>query len=158
GLASFLAGDYSAAREVLEPVDGKLEPLSPEWHELLYYLGEANWHDGRHARAFDYFKQILERDPHFGAANVHAWHYAVARRDNTTARFYVGLGAENRAWPEFPVGHYKQLAETGPAPFRQWAQMVIGQSTPELDTYVSGDGVGPRTFRTALAIRDGDLD
>ena len=158
GLSAFLAGDYAVARAALEPLDGKLAPRTSEWRELLYYLGEANWHDGRHAQAFGYFKRVLERDPHFGAANVHAWQYGVARRDTETARFYVGLGAENRSWPEFPAGHYKELAATGPEPFREWAQMILGQTSPELDRYVSGDSVPARTFRIALAARDGKLD
>jgi tetratricopeptide (TPR) repeat protein/predicted Ser/Thr protein kinase len=158
GLSAFLAGDYAVAREALEPVDGTLVPLTPEWHELLYYLGEANWHDGRHAPAFAYFKRVLERDQHFGAANVHAWQYGVARRDTETARFYVGLGAENQSWPEFAAGHYKELAGGPFEPFREWAQMVLGQTTPELDRYVSGDSVLSRTFRIALAVRADDLD
>jgi hypothetical protein len=158
GLSEFLAGDYTAARETLEPIEGKVAPRTPEWRELEYYLGDANWHDGRHTEGFTRFKRVLAYDPHFGAAIVHAWQYAVARRDAETARFYVGLGAENPAWPELAAGHFKLLADTGTTPFREWAQMILDRKTPEVDAYVGGGGLDARSFRIALALRDGKLD
>jgi tRNA A-37 threonylcarbamoyl transferase component Bud32/tetratricopeptide (TPR) repeat protein len=158
GLSAFLTGDYTVARETLEAIEGKFAERTPEWRELEYYLGDANWHDGRHTEGFNRFKRVLDYDPHFGAAIVHAWQYAVARHDVATARFYVGLGAENPAWPELAAGHYKQLAEGRTTPFREWAQMILDRRTPEIDHYVGGNGLDAHAFRIALAVRDGKLD
>ena len=158
GVGLYLDGDHAAARAALEPLDRKADEREVDPRELLYYLGEANWHDGRHAAAFEYFRRALERDQHFGPATIHAWQYTVVRRDREQARYYIGLAREGEGWLDFALGKYRELAETGGLPQKVWAQLVLGQeATPEVTAQIAGDGIDATAFRIALASEHGDL-
>lgn len=52
GIGLFLAGDFRTARTTLEPLAAVTGPGSPDLREVRYYLGEANWHHGRHDAGF----------------------------------------------------------------------------------------------------------
>jgi len=156
GVSRFLHGDFAEARAALEPIEHATQWSFADQRELLYYLGEANWHDGRHAVAFAYFKRTLELDPKFRPATVHAWEYTVARRDAEHATYYIGAAGENMQWLQFALGDYKTLAVTGSPVFKLQAQLVTGQTpSPELEP--TGDDVDARTYRIARAAEVGDM-
>jgi predicted Ser/Thr protein kinase/tetratricopeptide (TPR) repeat protein len=158
GVQLYLAGKHGEARAILEPLEHVTGATSPDRRELLYYLGEVNWHDGRHDLAFDYFKRTLELDPRFRPATIHAWEYAVARRDEKAARYYVGLAGENTEWIEFSLRHYAELANTGSPSQKLQSQLVLGRPTsPEIETIRGRDDLDAMTFRVALAAAAGDL-
>ncbi|MBA3457006.1 MAG: protein kinase, partial [Deltaproteobacteria bacterium] len=158
GIGLFLAGDYRTARTTLEPLEAITGPGAPEPRELRYYLGEANWHDGRHDAGFAYFKSALERDARFKPATVHAWQYAVARRDNEMARYYIGLAGESTDWIELALENYEQLARTGSSPRKLDAQLVLGEThSAEIEAKVRGTDLEAATLRIAIAVAGGEL-
>lgn len=157
GVGQFLAGDYPGARALLEPLEATLGATAPESRELLYYLGEANWHDGRHAAGFAYFERALQKDPRFKPATVHAWQYAVARRDVEKARYFVGLANESTEWIELALGHYDQLATTGSPARKLDALLALGTfDAPEVTRRLAIDDLDGATYRIALAAARGD--
>ena len=152
GVGRFLAGDFAGARAVLEPLDHP-----PASRELLYYLGEASWHDGRHAAAAAYFARTLELDRAFRPATVHAWQYAVVRRDAKAALYYVGLASESHEWIDLAAGHYAELARTGSPPRKLEAELVLGQlDAPDVVARLAADDVDGATYRVAVAIAQDD--
>ncbi|HEY4239953.1 MAG TPA: protein kinase [Kofleriaceae bacterium] len=161
GIAAFLDGDYASARAALEPLEAVAggHPGDPvNRRELLYYLGEANWHDGRHAAAFAYFERALAADARFKPPTVHAYQYALARRDLERARYYVGLAGEQPGWVEFAAGHYTELAASGAPMFKLAAQLVLRQPlSPDLASRAVGPSLDAVGLRVALDVRDGNL-
>lgn len=158
GIGLFLAGDYRTARTTLEPLELLTGAGAPDPRELRYYLGEANWHDGRHDAGFAYFKGALERDPRFKPATVHAWQYAVARRDNEVARYYIGLAGESPEWIELALGNYEQLARSGVTHRKHEALLVLGEiHSSELEAKVQGKDIEAGTLRLAIAVAVGEL-
>ena len=158
GVGGFLHQDYEAARIALEPLEAIKGPTAPDRREVDYFLGETAWHDGRHADAFRYFEHALQMDPHFKPATVHAWQYAVTRRDIEKARYFVGLAGENTEWIELTLGNYEQLAATGSPPRKIEAQMVLGRlDTPEMAAKLAADDVDGASYRVAMAAAGGDL-
>ena len=162
GVWLFAHGKFGEARGVLEPIEHAPPPAGTGWtdvdqRELLYYLGEASWHDGRHAQGFDYFRRALETDRQFRPATIHAWEYATARRDAETARYYIGLAGESPQWLDFALGHYAELARRGDDLFKLWAQLVLGQ-TPAVELEPHADDLDTHTYRIARDIEAGDLD
>jgi predicted Ser/Thr protein kinase/tetratricopeptide (TPR) repeat protein len=158
GVSLYLDRKFAEARAVLEPLDRIADENEVDPRELLYYLGEANWHDGRHAPAFEYFRRALERDQHFGPATIHAWQYTVARRDRDRARYYVGLARDVDGWLEFALGNYHEIASAGHLPHKMWAQLVLGEeTTPEVQARLDGDDIDAAAYRIGIAAKHGDL-
>ena len=157
GIAAFLAGDFGGARAALEPLEKLTGPTAPDPRELLYYLGEANWHDGRHAAAFAQFVRVLKANPRFKPATVHAWEYAVIHKDVPNARYYVGLAGESPDWIEHATGNYAQLATTGSPQHALEAKLVLGQlDGPELAAKLAADDLDGASYRVAVAIAHDD--
>jgi predicted Ser/Thr protein kinase/tetratricopeptide (TPR) repeat protein len=163
GIQLSLAARWGEMRAVLEPLDPARTPpggtpiADGDRRELFYYLGEASWHDGRHAPAFEYFKRSLAVDKEFRPATVHAWQYAVARRDIEAASFYVAAGAADHAWIDFAAGRYAELAERGPVPFRLASELVLGLAlSAESRVRVEADTLDGFTHRIALAVDAGE--
>ncbi len=157
GVGQFLAGDYAGARTLLEPLEAITGADAPDQRELLYYLGEANWHDGRHAAGFGYFERALKKDPRFKPATVHAWQYAVARRDAEQARYFVGLANESTDWIELALGHYDQLALTGSPQRKLDALLALGRlDAPEVTARLAAEDLDGATYRVAIAAANGD--
>jgi Tfp pilus assembly protein PilF len=153
GSLLYLHRDFRGAREALEPLEADAK-TNIDRREVLYYLGEANWHDGRFTAAFGDFKRTLDEDSHFRPATIHPWQYAVARRDAEAASFFIGLASESRAWIELSQRHYKDVAAGNASPFNLWAQIILGEPLPA----DLGKGLDAATYRVAAAIEAGKLD
>jgi serine/threonine-protein kinase len=145
----FLYQKWTEMRGVLEPLEATIDP--GDRRELYYYLGEANWHDGRHDAAFGYFKRALEIDHDFRPATVHAWQYEVARRNGEQASFYVAAGGAEQAWVDFALGRYAELAEHGSAQFKLWSQLILEQPADVPTTGIDGG-----SYAIAMALDRGD--
>ncbi len=163
GVWLFVRGNFRDARLALEPVEAA-SPAAPAWsdadqQELLYYLGEANWHDGRHDAGFAYFKRALELDRQFRPATIHAWEYPTARRDAERSRYYIGLAGESTQWLEYSLGHYAELADHGAGQFKLWAELALGQTpAPDLEPSATDASVDAHAYRIARAAEAGNLD
>ncbi len=158
GMALFFESKFGEARKVLEPLEQVTGPTAPDRRELLYYLGETNWHDGRHATGFAYFKRTLDTYKQFRIATIHPTQYTLARRDLAMARYMIGLSGENPDGIELAAGHYKQLAETGTLPYNAFAQLVLDLPiTPELVDKVWFSDVDRAAYRIARAAEVGDV-
>ncbi len=153
GAALFLKHDYASARAVLEPLLASFDDQSPDRKWLLYYLGDANWHDGRHRAAFKYFLQAIELDHKFKPAAIHAWGHAVAHRDEDAARYLVALGEEPIEWVELAVGNYHKIPRTSKLSFA--ASALRGASRAELEAQLEDTLVG-EISRYAIAVGAGD--
>ena len=155
GVLLYLHGDFRGARAALEPLEADAKTRIDR-REVLYYLGEANWHDGRFTAGFGDFKRTLDEDSHFRPATIHPWQYAVARRDGEAASFFIGLANENRAWIELSQRHYKEVAAGHDFPFNLWAELVLGGPLPpDHEAIVQGKGVDAAVFRIARAVEAG---
>ena len=159
GVQLYLHQDFAAARGVLEPLEHTIDPSSPDRAALLYYLGETNWHDGRHTPAFAYFKRTLETNSNFRAATVHAWEYNVARRKDEAARYYIGLANESQEWADIALGHYAKVAGSGNTrAFKMWAQLIIDRGlSPDVKTRLDSDDTDSIILRVARAAGANDL-
>ena len=156
GAALFLHDDYAGARAVLEPLD---IPGTPDQREVLYYLGESNWHDGRHDAAFGYFKRALEADARFRPATVHPMQYALARRMGKEAQYFVGLAGESSEWIEMSLGHYQALLYSSSSLQRLWAALILEKPiAPDLATAYLGDDLRGRSLRIARELAAGDRE
>jgi predicted Ser/Thr protein kinase/TolB-like protein len=155
GVSMYLHGDYRGAREALEPLEADAKGRIDR-REVLYYLGEANWHDGRFTAGFGDFKRTLDEDSHFRPATIHPWQYAVARRDAEAASFFIGLANESRAWIELSQRHYKDVAAGTAFPFNLWAELVLGGPLPpDHEAIMQGKGLDAVAFRIARAVEAG---
>jgi predicted Ser/Thr protein kinase/tetratricopeptide (TPR) repeat protein len=144
GMTLFLDGAFGAARDELKRIT--VDPA--DRREQLYYLAEAEYHDGRFEDAFADFKAALEIDHDFRPATVHPWQMAVARRDSEAANFYLAAGGAEHAWIDFALGRYEGL--TGQ--YAAWAELVQGGPlSPATRAMVDKDDLGGATFRIALA-------
>ncbi len=147
---------WTDARHRLDRLAAASTDDGPRLRDVYYYLGETNWHDGRHDAGFRYFQRALELDRHFRPATVHMWQYLVSRRDPDAAR-YVALADEPEGWADFALGRYAALAETGTTPFALWARLVLGRPmTPEQAAWLAGDAIDARVLRIAIALGHGD--
>ncbi len=153
GVALFIDGDYPGARAVLEPLD---QPGTADLREVLYYLGEANWHDGRFDIGFRYFKRTLEINPKFGPATVHPMQYALVHRNAKDAQYFVGVARESSDWVELAVGHYTALLDSRSARIRMWGYLLLDRKLPP-DVTIANDFDG-RTLNIALAAAAGDRE
>jgi predicted Ser/Thr protein kinase/Tfp pilus assembly protein PilF len=152
GVQLYLQGDFAAARGLLEPLEHTIDPASPDRAALLYYLGETNWHDGRHTAGFGYFKRTLETNSNFRAASVHAWEYNVARRKDEAARYYIGLANESQEWADLALGHYAKVATGGTRAFKMWAQLILDRGlTPDVKAQLDSDDTDSILLRIARA-------
>jgi tetratricopeptide (TPR) repeat protein len=150
GASRVLHRDYPGARAVLEPLVDVRELAVYERRDALYYLGEANWHDGRHAAAAGFFRRALELDSRFKPPAIHLGEYALARRDHTLAVYLGGILEEPNQEPyEFMQGHYDALARTGTTRFRVYARLVLGQAPSPEDEKLVGD---EPIYRVAVAL------
>ncbi|HEY1814744.1 MAG TPA: protein kinase [Kofleriaceae bacterium] len=158
GIAAFLNNHYADARAFLEPLDRDANAAMPGRRELLYYLGESNWHDGRFGPAFDYFKRTNDFDRNFRPASVHAWEYAVAHRDAKSARYFIGLAGERAEWIELALGHLQQVADEDKPPFSLWADLLLDRPVPtELeDAFFAGDELQRASYHLGRVAGTGD--
>jgi predicted Ser/Thr protein kinase/tetratricopeptide (TPR) repeat protein len=144
GMTLFLDGAFGAAREKLEALT--VDPA--DQRERLYFLAEAEYHDGRFDEAAADFKRTLDIDHDFRPATVHSWQMAVARRDRDSAIFYLAAGGAERAWIDFALGRYDGL--TGQ--YELWADLVQGKPlSPAARAIVDKDDLGGATYRIAMA-------
>jgi hypothetical protein len=141
---------YREMRQVLEPIVDAKGPDAPEPRDVLYYIGEATWHDGRHGESFAYFKRALELDRHFRPATVHAWQYLVARRSPESVRF-VALADAPPTAADFALGRYEAIADELPA------TLVLGREpTAAQRAIIDRDDLDGATYRIALALAAND--
>lgn len=144
GMTLFLDGAFGRARDELKSLT--VDPA--DRREQLYYLAEAEYHDGRFDDAFADFKRALEIDHDFRPATVHPWQMAVARRDSEAANFYLAAGGAEHAWIDFALGRYDQLSGR----FAAWASFVQGGPlSAAAHAMVDSDDLGGAAFRIALA-------
>ncbi len=122
--------------------------------DLLFELGESHWHDGHHDIAFGYFQRVLEEDPDYVDAAIHAGEYAIARRDGGRARLYLAQQHEKVEYADFAMGKYEQLAARNVEPFSSWAKMVLGEPLPSPP--VPPDRASALEDAIASAIVEGD--
>ena len=148
GVAAYMRMSFAESRRFLEPLDGAPDVDRTLW---LYYLGESNWHDGRHAAGFELFEQALERDRRFTPASIHAWQYAVARRDARDATYYLGIAKTSTEWIDFATRRYPELA-AGTGQFAAWSQIVLGKPGAALKDMQQRDTLDGAGFRIADAI------
>ncbi len=155
GVKLFFEGEFPAARDALEPLATKLD--DPTYgRELAYYLGEANWHDGRLDVGFEYLKRACDSDPlhEFLPPRIHVVDYLIVRRDPDAGRY---IGGRDYDALEFALGHYARLAEHAPAGIRVPAMLVLDRevSAESLDT-AYGHTIDRKTIDVALALAAGD--
>ena len=79
GAALFFREHFSEARAVLDKL-AALGDAGPDQLELLYFLGDANWHDGRHDAGYRYFRKAYDIPPRSRAMAIHPAQYLIARR------------------------------------------------------------------------------
>jgi len=159
GLELFFADRYREAREALEPLDAELGTSGPDRREVLYYLGEANWHDGRHDAGFTYFQRAIELDSRFRPATIHAGQYALARGDLELARYYVGLQASDPDSIRLAAGDYEGLASHGRTPGSvHSALLILDRQVPtDVTDAALGHGIDRAAFEIARAAAAGDV-
>jgi hypothetical protein len=152
GVAAYMRMEYAESRRLLEPLAD-----SPEVDRTtrLYYLGEANWHDGRHAAGFEYFKKAHEQDRRFTPVAIHAWQYAVARRHVRDAVYFLGIANTAPEWIDFATRHYDELAK-GNTQFAEWAQIVRGTSSQQLADRRALASLEGASYRISDALDRGD--
>ena len=156
GASRFFHRDYPGARAVLEPLVVATSALGTyEQRDALYYLGEANWHDGRQATAADFFRRALELDGRFKPPAIHLGEYALARRDLALAVYLGGILEQPNQDPyEFMQGHYDALLRTSSSRFRLYARLALGQTpSPEDDALAGDDPI----YRVARALGEGHI-
>jgi len=153
GSSRFMHRDYPGSRAVLEPLVATRGLSRFEQRDVLYYLGEANWHDGRHATAAQYFRRAVELDGRFKPAAIHLGEYAVARRDLALAIYVGGLLEHPNQDPyDFMRGRYEALASTSTTEFRLFARLVLGQTpTPDDEALIEDRSI----YRVASALGSG---
>ncbi len=158
GAALFFRERYTEAREVL----GKIEALGdagPDQLELLYFLGDANWHDGRHDAGYRYFRRAYDIPPRSRAMAIHPAQYLIARRQGDEARYLAGAaGITDTNQIEFSVRSYARLAADPDAGlYRISSKLVIGEPVPDatlIATYKQP--IDLAAARAATAIFAGD--
>ena len=157
GLALFVGGEFTAAREKLAAIELDKSATAPDQRDLLYYSGEANWHDGRHAAGFAYFKEALKRDLSFGAAAVHPWQFAIATRNAELASYYAALAHQSVEWTDFSLGNHAKLSHSDDPGVKLSAQLALGiTSSPEITAKTSESTFEAGTLRIALALAAND--
>jgi hypothetical protein len=154
GATRFLHDDLAGARATLEPLVAANQLDRFGQRDALYYLGEANWHDGRHAAAADYFRRALELDGRFKPPAIHLGEYALARRDHALAMYLGGLLEEPNQDPyEFMQGHYDALLRTSTGRFKLYAILALGQTPTPADEALGGNDP---IYPVARALGQGD--
>jgi predicted Ser/Thr protein kinase/tetratricopeptide (TPR) repeat protein len=155
-LALFYDGDIDAARRALEALDAHEGSDAPGSTELEYFLGEANWHDGRFDAAFAHFRQALSAEKAFHPAKVHCWQYLVARRQPEAALAFMDFNT-GEAWVEFGHGHYAQVERMADLPLRAASAMMLGDlDQPELRAQLAQQADDGAIHRIALELGRGD--
>ncbi len=157
GISLHLKRDYRRALATLEPLEAKLATLDDrQKYDLLYYLGEANWHAGRQAKGVAYFRRVLEIDPRSSPAAIHPAEYALANRDGATAKQLTFLQGTTRSdSTEFSLGHYEALVASASPDWAGPAQIALGRPT----TWEPPDNpIGVGAFRLSRAVEAGDAD
>jgi Tfp pilus assembly protein PilF len=150
---------WSEARARLEPLEAiaaAAGSAGPSARDLAYFLGEANWHDGRHDAGFGYFSRAFKLDARFRPPLVHMWQYLVARRSDEAAR-YVALAGGDVEWADFALRRYDELAR-GRAEFFAVRARLVGQLPLTADdrAYLARDASDARVLRIAIALGGGD--
>jgi len=153
GIALFLEGRFSEARDALLPLD---KPGDKASRELLYFLGEASWHDGRHDEAYALFERSLRAYPEFHPAGLHMSQYAIARRKIDLAHYIVGMTGEQVDLTELAAGHYEKLAGNhGVA--TEAALLILGRDVPAT-LEARHHGIDAGAYKIARALEAGHPD
>jgi len=159
GLALFVSGEFGAAREKLAAIELDKSASAPDQRDLLYYSGEANWHDGRHAAGFAYFQEALKRDLTFGAAAIHPWQFAIATRNADLASYFAALAHQSVEWTDFSLGHYAKLLHSDDPSVKLSAQLAIGTtSSPEIAAKLAEPTFDAKILGIAIALATGDRE
>jgi tRNA A-37 threonylcarbamoyl transferase component Bud32/tetratricopeptide (TPR) repeat protein len=141
---------YRAVLADLESIDvGSLS--KSDQIDRLFLMGEAHWHEGRHDRGFELFKQVLDLDPKDLRGASHAGEYAIARRLEEPGRHYLKLQRLGNGHIDFAMRRYDQLVRDGELPFSNWARIVLGDPKADVPTQK------PPTMMTneRIALHDG---
>jgi tetratricopeptide (TPR) repeat protein len=151
GASRFMRQDFAGARAILEPLVASNGLGKLEQRDALFYLGEASWHDGRHAAAAALFRRALELDGRFKPPAIHLGEFALARRDHALALYAGGLLEHPNQDPyEFMRGHFDAL---GPTRFRLYARLVRGEKpTADDERFVDDDRP---LYTAAIALGEG---
>jgi len=148
GMNLFLDGAFARARDKLKAI--AVDPA--DRREWLYYLAEAEYHDGDFDDAFGHFKQALEIDHDFRPATVHLWQMAVARRDADQGSYFLAAGGAAHAWIDFALGRYDELVDNANPVFQLASRLVLGRPlSPAAQAVVDEDDLAGATYRIALA-------
>lgn len=148
GMNLFLDGAFGRARDKLKAIT--VDPA--DRREWLYYLAEAEYHDGRFDDAFADFKRALDIDHDFRPATVHLWQMAVARRDGDQGSYYLAAGGAEHAWIDFALGRYEELADHGTPQFKAWSELVLDRPlSADARAFIATDNLDGAIYRIALA-------
>jgi predicted Ser/Thr protein kinase/tetratricopeptide (TPR) repeat protein len=150
----YIDEDYQQAREQLEPLARTARRDDPDRKLILYYLGEANWHDGRYGAGYAYFKQLLDEDPKFRLATTHAVQYAGTRRLEAQAMLFTGLAGGPVDNVTFALRRHGELAD-GDGPMAVPSRIVLRRPVPDAALQLAfGDAFGIYRVATAIEARD----
>jgi len=156
GFALVLRHHFAEARTVWLPLEHAFDDDPLHRQQLMYFLGEAYWHDGFQAEGYAYFKRALEGNKNFRLPAIHAMQYAQANRDVGSAHYFAGLLHGDVPTIEFAGGAYAQLASAGDYPSNVMSLIVLGQPVPAaLDARFAADNDG-HAYRIARALVAGD--
>jgi len=158
GAALYMREQFREAREVLAKIEAAGD-AGPDELELLYFLGEANWHDGRFEAGVEYFRRALELPPHSRAMAIHPTQYLVARRQGDEARYLTGAaGFTDTNQIDFATRNYRKLLAGPDASYRLMSKLVLGQpvSDQERAAVYGRVPIEHAALEAALAIEAGD--
>ncbi len=154
----FYREHFTEAREALEKLE-VADDRGPDQVELLYFLGDANWHEGRHDAAYKYFMRAYAIPPRSRAMAIHPAMYLVARRLGDEARYIAGAaGLVDTNQIEFSLRSYEKLAVGTDAGYRVRSKLVLKRpvTDAELEEAHGRVPLDLVALHTAIAIERGD--
>ncbi len=160
GALRFLEDDYKGAIAVLAPLEPA--PMSDsDRRDLLYYLGEAHWHDGHHDIGYAYLERVIAMQPYNGnvfvPALVHSIEYAAARRKVELVVRYMGLQGQGYTDPvDFVAGNYARVADSPlRSPYSLEAQIVLDRPVdPQIEATLQPADMQIQRLAIAIAAHD----
>jgi predicted Ser/Thr protein kinase/tetratricopeptide (TPR) repeat protein len=158
GVSLFFKEHFTESRLALEKLEKAGVADGPDGLELLYFLGEANWHDGRHDAGYAYFKRALAIPPRSRAMAIHPAIYLVARRQGEEARYLAGVaGLSDTMQIDFADGRYRKLADGTQPAYRMTAKIVLGEKLTEVELgAVYSHPIELATIKIAFALEERD--
>jgi predicted Ser/Thr protein kinase len=129
GAQQFYRYEFATAAAMLAPLVDQPELSAIDRDSLLYYLGEAYYHDGQHRLGVQHLAEVAERRPDFRPPVIHVIDDAIVHRDYATANRYKGLdGTEIRL--DFARQRYRELIERNVPGWSLWAYLVLEEEPP----------------------------